>query len=324
MRSIVMLRNEGNLLPWPRSGQRLALIGPFGADRTNLDGPWNFAGDRREGVDLATGIRALLDDKAALIVQPGCGIETPLEGGVGRAVAAAKAADVVLLAIGEGANMSGEANSRVTVTVPAVQQALVEAVSATGKPCIILLRHGRALALEGAIANAGAILATWFLGCETGHAVAEVLFGTSEPSGRLPVSFPLATGQEPWSYDRPSTGRPPPAEPAEQGGTGRWRDAPDAPRFAFGHGLGYTRFEWSGLTAPQAMTGPVEIGVTVHNVGTREGTETVQLYVHPRLASRARPVRQLTAFRRIKLAAGKDARLALPLDPGRSGLHWGG
>ncbi|WP_419814437.1 glycoside hydrolase family 3 N-terminal domain-containing protein [Glacieibacterium sp.] len=315
VRSIVLLRNEGDLLPLPRKGWRLALIGPFGADRANLDGPWNFAGDRRTGVDLATGIRALLADPRALVVEPGSGIETPLVDGIARAVAAARSADIVLLAIGEGANMSGEANSRVAITVPAAQQALAEAVAATGKPCIVLLRHGRALALEGAVAEAQAILATWFLGCETGHAVAQILFGQSEPSGRLPVSFPFATGQQPWSYDRLSTGRPPPPPPAEQGGTGRWRDAPDAARYAFGHGLGYTRFELSALAAPRDMAGPVDIAVTLHNVGARAGTETVQLYVHPRVASRSRPARRLKAFQRVTLAAGERRKVVFRLAP---------
>ncbi|MCH3755863.1 glycoside hydrolase family 3 C-terminal domain-containing protein, partial [Campylobacter coli] len=127
-----------------------------------------------------------------------------------RAVAAARAADIVLLAIGEGADMSGEGNSRVEITVPVAQQALADAVAATGTPVVVLLRHGRALALTGAVRDAPALLATWFLGEQTGPAVADMLFGAVEPTGRLPVSFPLATGQQPWSYDRRSTGRPAP------------------------------------------------------------------------------------------------------------------
>ena len=243
-RSIVLLRNDGDVLPLSPT-RRIALIGPLGEDRANLDGPWSFAGYRRQGIDLASGIRAAMPHPERLVVEPGSGIDGPLDGGIPRAIAAAHDADVVLLAIGEGAGMSGEANSRTAITVPASQQALADAVAATGKPVVVLLRHGRALALEGAVAAAPAILATWFLGCETGPAVADILFGHAEPSGRLPVSFPFATGQEPWSYDRPSTGRPPPPLPGEQGGTGRWRDAPDAAR--------YPLRPWPGLLAVRAQ-----------------------------------------------------------------------
>ncbi len=312
-RAVVLLRNEGGLLPIPPATRRIALIGPFGADRANLDGPWSFAGFRRHGVDLKTGLRGRLRSPVQLTVAPGCGIDAPLPGGIERAVAAARAADVVLLALGESADMSGEANSRVSIGLPPAQQALAEAVAATGTPTVVLLRHGRALALDGAVASAQAILATWFLGCETGPALAEILLGDVEPTGRLPVSFPFATGQEPWSYDRTSTGRPPPPEPAPQGGTGRWRDAPDAARFAFGHGLGYTSFMLSDLVAPTTLGERGEVSVAVRNTGARTGTHVIQLYVRERVASRARPVRSLRGVARVTLAPGETRRVALPL-----------
>ncbi|MGP7796711.1 glycoside hydrolase family 3 N-terminal domain-containing protein [Sphingomonas sp. CLY1604] len=317
-RAVVLLRNEGALLPLAKTTRRIALIGPFGADPAQLDGPWSFAGYRRRGIDLATALRQRLPAAATLTVAPGCGITAAVEGGIAAAVAAARDADVVLLAIGEGADMSGEANSRTAITVPAAQQALADAVAATGTPLVVLLRHGRALALEGAVAAAPAILATWFLGCETGPALVDILFGDAEPTGRLPVSFPFATGQEPWSYDRLPTGRPPPPEPQPQGGTGRWRDAPDAARYAFGHGLGYTRFAIEGVGVPPVLGETGEVTATVRNIGARRGTHVVQLYVRQRVASRARPVRQLKGFARVTLDPGAAATLSLPL--GRNDL----
>ena len=317
-RSIVLLRNEGELLPLPRTGRRLALIGPFGADRANLDGPWSFAGDRRTGIDLATGIRELLADPALLAVEPGSGIDTPLAGGINRAVAAARAADAVLLAIGEAADMSGEGNSRSEITVPPAQQALAEAVAATGRPLVILLRHGRALALQGAVRDAPALLATWFLGEQTGRAVADIVFGVREPTGRLPVSFPLATGQQPWSYDRRGSGRPAPDDDPMAPGTSRWRDAPDRALFPFGSGIGYTRFDLLDLVVPPRVA-PGEalpVRVRVRNVGRRRGEALVELDVHDRVASRTRPLRQMKAFGRIELEAGASGvlQLAVPYD----------
>ncbi|SEJ92416.1 beta-glucosidase [Sphingomonas sp. OV641] len=312
-RSIVLLRNDGDLLPLSRRGKRLALIGPFGADRANLNGPWSFAGDPAEGIDLATGLRAALTDPASLIVEAGSGISEPLPGGIERAVAAARAADIVLLAIGEGADMSGEGNSRVEITVPVAQQALADAVAATGTPVVVLLRHGRALALTGAVRDAPALLATWFLGEQTGPAVADMLFGAVEPTGRLPVSFPLATGQQPWSYDRRSTGRPAPDADPKAAGRSHWRDAPDRALYPFGSGMSYTRFTLSDLRVPATVAAgaPLSVSVRVRNVGARTGSALVRLDVHDRVASRTRPVRQMKAFQRVTLAAGSEAQVEL-------------
>jgi beta-glucosidase len=315
-RSIVLLRNERDLLPLPVKGRKIALIGPFGADKANLNGPWSFAGDAKDGIDLATGIRGLLADPAALMVEAGSGVQEALPGGIARAVAAAKAADVVLLAIGEAGDMSGEGNSRTEIIVPPAQQALAEAVAATGKPVVVLLRHGRALALEGAVRDAPAILCTWFLGEQTGPAVADVLFGVREPTGRLPVSFPLTTGQQPWSYDRRSTGRPAPDSDPMEPGRSHWRDAPDRARFAFGSGQGYTRFALADLQAPTKVAPgeAVQVRVAVTNAGLRRGEAFVRADIHDRVASRTRPVRQMKAYTRVTLDPGERriVTLAIP------------
>jgi len=314
-RSIVLLKNERDILPLPRAGKRIALIGPFATDRANLYGPWSFAGEQGVGIDLATGIRARLASPSSLVVEPGSGIHDALPDGIARAVAAARAADVVLLAVGEGGDMSGEGNSRVEIDVPAAQRQLAEAVAATGTPVVILLRHGRALVLEGAIRDATAILATWFLGEATGDAVADVIFGIEGPSGHLPVSFPLASGQQPWSYDHRSTGRPASDADPLEGGRARWRDAPDRALYSFGHGLTYGRLALENVVVAPTMAWDGELPVSgfVHNSGPRDAVALVQLYIHDRVASRTRPVQQLKRFVRIAVRAGDRQRFAMSL-----------
>ncbi|WP_409476778.1 glycoside hydrolase family 3 N-terminal domain-containing protein [Stenotrophomonas sp. Y-13] len=317
-RSIVLLKNEGAALPLRRAGQRIALIGPFARDRDNIEGCWTLFGDKTRYVTLEAGMRAALDDDALLEVVPGCALEDAVEGGIEAAVAAARRADVVVLALGEPQRYSGEAQSRVEIVLPAVQQALAEAVAATGTPVVVLLRNGRALALQGAVRDARAIAVTWFLGTQTGHAVADVLFGGYSPSGRLPVSFPQHSGQQPYFYNHPRTGRPELPEMSEF--KARWREIPNAPLYAFGHGLGYTTFAYGAprLSAPQLdWDGELVVTTTVTNTGTVAAEEVVQLYVHDRVASRVRPVRELKAFEKIALAPGQARDVVFRLDRGQ-------
>jgi beta-glucosidase len=307
-KAICMLKNEGELLPLPRSGKRIALIGPFASGQHDLVGPWVVYGDDAKAVDLATGVRAAVADPHSVIIAQGSGVEQPLAGGIEQAVAAARQADIVVLAIGEDAGMSGEAQSRTEIVVPAPQQELAEAVAATGKPIVVVLKHGRALALEGAVANARAILATWFLGTETGNAIADVLFGAYSPSGRLPASFPLRSGQEPYYYAHKPTGRPNPPGPL-QPYKAHFRGIPNAALFPFGHGLTYGRIEYSGFrqSAPTLpMNGTIEVAATITNRGARAAEEVAQLYIHDRVASITQPVRELKAFRKIALAPGQS------------------
>lgn len=316
-KAIVMLKNNGDLLPLPRSGRKIALIGPFAAGPHDLVGPWVVYGDDAKGVDLASGVRAAVANPASVTVALGSGVEEPLAGGIDEAVAAARAADIVILAIGEGANMSGEAQSRTEIVVPAPQQALAEAVAATGKPIVVVLKHGRALALEGAVAAAPAILATWFLGTETGNAIADVLFGAYGPSGRLPASFPWKSGQEPYYYAHKPTGRPNP--PGElQPYKAHFRGIPNSAQFPFGHGLTYGKIDYSGLalsSPTMARNGSVQVSATITNRGTRAAEEVVQLYVHDRVASVTQPVRELKAFRKVALAPGQSQVVTFTLTP---------
>lgn len=314
-KSIVLLKNDGDLLPLPRAGKRIALIGPFAQGKRELIGPWNVYGTDAEATDLLTGVRAAVADPTLVTAVDGSGIEEALPGGIDAAVAAANAADIVVLAIGEGQGMSGEAQSRADITVPAPQMALAEAVAATGKPIVVALRHGRALALSGAVADAPAILATWFLGSESGPATADILFGVQSPSARLPVSFPFATGQQPYHYAHKNTGRPNLGDKPEPY-RARYRETLNRARFPFGHGLTYGRIGYAGLEGgggALAPGGSIELAATITNSGTRAAEEVVQLYVQDITASITRPVRELKAFRKVRLAPGASQRVAFTL-----------
>ena len=308
-RSMVLLKNEGGLLPL-RRGTRVALVGPFARDLDNIEGCWTLFGDRSRYVSLEAGLRDAMGPDADLQVGDGCGLEAPQDGGIEAAVAAARGADVVLLAVGEPQRYSGEAQSRTRIVLPDAQQALAEAVAATGTPVVVLLRNGRALALEGAVREAQAILVTWFLGSQTGHAVADVLFGEYGPSGRLPVSFPHDSGQQPYFYNHPRTGRP--ELPGVTEFKARWREHPHAALYPFGHGLTYGRIEYGATGASAEVTewdGTLTLHAEVRNSGERMAEEVVQLYVHDRVASRVRPVRELKGFRKISLQPGESVRV---------------
>lgn len=314
-RSIVLLRNDG-VLPLDRAdGRKIALIGPFAEDRANLYGPWAFYGDPDKGVDIATGLRAAMADPARLTVAQGCGVRDHVEGGLEQAVAAAKDADIVLLAVGESQDMSGEAQSRTVIELPPAQQKLAEAVAATGTPMVVLLRHGRALALHDAVANAQAILATWFLGSQAGHAIADIIFGAVNPSAKLPVSFPWESGQQPFFYDRKSTGRPVTDERQTEY-KARFSTTDNSARFPFGHGLSYSSFALSDLKlSDAALRWDRAIAVTakVTNKGKRAGSEVVQLYIRDRVASRTRPIRELKRVERVTLAPGESRTVRFSL-----------
>ncbi|WP_415923169.1 glycoside hydrolase family 3 N-terminal domain-containing protein [Steroidobacter sp.] len=312
--SIVLMKNEGELLPLRKSGQKIALIGPFGPDTLNLAGPWAPFANFNHVVSVEQGLRAALTDPSLLTVTQGSLIEKPLEGGIDAAVAAASAADVVVLAIGEGQNMSGEGNSRTRIDVPAPQQQLAEAVAKVGKPIVVLLRNGRALALEGAVREAQAIVTTWFLGTETGSAIADVLFGDYSPSGRLPVSFPQDSGQQPYFYNRRTTGRP-------QGDQGpaykaRYREVSNEALYSFGHGLTYSRFDYEPPIVSTDSLGWNEVltvTAKITNIGEREAEEVAQLYIRDRTASLTRPIRELKGFRKVRIAPGTSAEVQFTL-----------
>lgn len=306
-KSVVLLKNDDGLLPLAKTA-RVALIGPAVSQKGDYPGPWASFPDIESCVTVEEGFRAALGEKARLSVARGTDYEAPIPGEIDRAVRLAKDADVVVLMIGEAASMSGEAQSRVDIGIPAPQLALAEAVAATGTPIVVLLRHGRALALADVVRKAPAIMATWFLGSETGHAVADLVFGDFAPQGRLPVSFPQASGQEPFYYNHRRTGRP--QLTADKAYKARYREVSDAPLYPFGHGLTYStvRYDATALGAGRmAWDGSIAATATITNTGRRRCHEVAQLYIADRVASITQPVRALKGVQHLDLDPGQSA-----------------
>lgn len=311
-KSIVMLKNEGGVLPLPPSS-KVALIGPFAEGPHDLIGGWAVYGDDAQAVDLATGMRRV---GGKVTVAEGCNVDSPIEGGIESALEAANNADIVVLSLGEAQTMSGEAQSRTDIVVPRAQQDLAEAIARLGKPMVIVLRNGRALALEGAIREAQAILVTWYLGTESGTAIADILYGRHSPSGRLPVSFPHDTGQQPFHYDRKPTGRPQPPGPRVDY-KAQFREVPNEALFPFGHGLTYGEIHYGDLRLDGPVLpwdGAVTVSTTVTNSGARAIEEVVQFYIRDRVASVTRPIRQLVAFDKVALAPGQTRTISFRLE----------
>ncbi|NIJ99738.1 glycoside hydrolase family 3 N-terminal domain-containing protein [Xanthomonas cannabis] len=315
-KSVVLLKNERELLPLQRSGQRIALIGPMARDWVNHAGPWSLFDQEDRNNTVAAAVARAMADPQLLQVVDGCGFDQPLPGGVQAAVAAARTADVALLAVGEPMTYSGEAQSRTEIVLPDVQQQLLAAVAATGTPVVLLLSTGRALALQGPALQSAAILVTWFLGSQAGNAMADILFGAQAPSGRLPVSFPQAAGQVPYIYAHPPSGRPNLDPVTLQPYTTHYRDVPNTALFPFGHGLTYGRIDYSDLrlSAPQlTATGRLQLSARIGNRGSRDADEVVQLYVRDRTASVTRPVRELKGFRKVRVPAGASVEVQFEL-----------
>jgi len=320
-KSIVLLKNSGGVLPLSKKIGSIAVIGPLADDRADPLGPWDALGRPQDVVTLLAGIRSALPPSMRILYAQGCTIEGNDTGGIAGALEAARNADAVVLAVGESSAMSGEAASRSTLDIPGVQNALIEAVAATGKPVVLVLMNGRPLSITWAEAHIPAILETWFLGVQTGNAVADILFGDYNPSGKLPVTFPRTVGQVPFYYNHKNTGRPPVDTTRF---TSRYRDLPSSPLYPFGFGLSYTTFDYSNLTVSPGTidsAGTVTVGIQLKNTGARAGEEIVQLYVRQDVGSVTRPVRELKGFRKIVLAPGESRQVEFPL-PGRDLLMY--
>ncbi len=319
--SIVLLKNDASLLPLGPRVRSVAVIGPLADDRVAALGSWPGRGDPRDAVTPLEGIKARTGEGSVSVVyEKGCGITDTATAGFAGAVAAAKQADVAVLVLGEAGDMSGEAASRANIDLPGVQQQLLEAVYATGTPVVLVIMNGRPLTIPWAAEHVPAILESWFLGVETGPAVAAVLFGDVSPSGKLPATFPRSVGQIPLYYNHKNTGRPTGSDKY----TSKYIDLPVTPLFPFGHGLSYTTFGYSDLrlsTPSITPAGTLRVSVTVTNTGTREGAEVVQLYVHDEVASVTRPVRALAGFRRISLKPGEARTVDFRLTSKELGLY---
>ncbi len=312
-KSIVLLRNEKNTLPLSKNLKTLAVIGPLADNQSELKGAWSGAGEDQHSVSLLTGIRNKLGSSVRISHAKGCDFEGTDKSNFKAAIDLAKKSDAVVVAVGETAWMSGEAASRSSIRLPGVQSDLVKELVATGKPVIVVLMNGRPLAIPEIDAIAPAILETWFLGTEAGNAIADVLFGDYNPSGKLPVTFPRNEGQIPIHYNMKNTGRP--MEPNNKY-TSKYLDVPNTPLYPFGYGLSYTTFGYSDIRVSKTVFTPREalnINVTVTNSGPRDGEEVVQLYVRDLVGSVTRPVLELKGFQKIMLKAGESREVTFTL-----------
>ena len=328
-RSLVLLKNDGGTLPLDPA-KSVAVIGPLGNNQHDMLGPWLGTGRDQDAVTLYDGIKA---QDANTTFAEGCQIldkdppdppndECGSDAGFDEAVATAQAADQIVLALGETRGESGEAESRSNIDLPGKQQELIDRIKAIGKPFVVVLFNGRPLTLEKVNASAPAILEAWFPGVQAGNAVADVLFGTVNPGGKLPVTFPRSVGQVPIYYNHEPTGRP--CDPTFKWNS-RYRDIPTcAPLYPFGYGLSYTTFDISNLTlSSRTMRGKrsVTASVDVKNTGTRRGDEVVQLYIHDPVATISQPVRRLRGFQRVTLAPGQTTTVSFELDRNDVGFY---
>jgi beta-glucosidase len=327
-KSMVLLKNDKSTLPLDPN-KSTAVIGPLGNDQHDMLGPWWGQGQDADAVSLYTGIKAQ-DPNTTFTA--GCTMsnqdladpdhECADTSGFDAAVAAANAADQVVLALGETREMSGEAESRSSIDLPGQQQALLDRIAATGKPLAVVLFNGRPLTLSKVVASSPAILEAWFPGIEAGNAVADVVFGKVNPGGKLPVTFPQSVGQVPIYYNHEPTGRP--CDTTSKYNS-RYRDLPTcAPLFPFGFGLSYTTFAVSNLklsSSTMHRNGSITATVDVQNTGGRAGDDVVQLYIHDPVASISQPVRRLRGFQRVTLDAGQTKTVSFRLDASDVGFY---
>ena len=330
-RSMVLLKNDNSTLPLDAT-KNTAVIGPLGDDGHAMLGPWWGTGRDEDAVTLLNGIKAESSGTTSFV--QACTLphteppqydpadDCPAGSGFDQAVAAANAADQVVLALGESREMSGEAASRSTIDLPGDQQQLIDRIKATGKPFVVVLFNGRPLTLQSVAASSPAILEAWFPGVQAGNAVADVLFGKVNPGGKLPVSFPVNIGQVPIYYNHEPTGRP--CDPTSKYNS-RYRDLNTCdPLYSFGYGLSYTTFGISNLqlsSATMSPSGSIKATVDVTNTGSRAGDEVVQLYIHDPVASLSQPVRRLSGFNRVTLAPGEKQKVSFTLDRNSVGFY---
>jgi beta-glucosidase len=333
--SFVLLKNEGDILPLKKSGT-IALVGPLANAANNMTGTWSVAGRHSEAVSVLEGLQNAVGPNARIVYAKGSNLEedaqletnaTPFGKTLNRdprpagtireeALRIARSADVIVAAVGESAEMSGEASSRTNIDIPETQRELLKALLSTGKPVVVVLFAGRPLALKWESENVPAILNVWFGGSEAGDAIADVLFGDVNPSGKLTSTFPQNVGQVPLYYAHKNTGRPL--------GEGNWfakfrsnyLDVSNDPVYPFGYGLSYTTFEYGDVKLDKTEITSMEtitVTVDVTNTGSREGAEVVQLYVRDLVGSVTRPVIELKGFRKVNLSAGEKQTVSFSL-----------
>jgi beta-glucosidase len=331
--TFVLLQNKDNVLPLKRTG-KIALVGPLANTRANMPGTWSVAAASDRYSTLLEAMRRAVGDKAEVMYAKGCNVcydaeleknstmfgremrdERPVDVMRDEAVRIAKQCDVIVAAMGEPSEMSGESSSRSDLSILDAQKDLLTALKATGKPIVLLNFSGRATVMDWEVENIPTILNVWFGGSEAADAICDVIFGDVAPSGKLTVTMPRSVGQIPIYYNHLNTGRPNPQWFTKF--TTNYLDVPNDPLFPFGYGLSYTTFEYSPLTlSSNTMTagGNIKATVTVTNTGAVEGTEVVQLYIRDMVGSIARPVQELKGFERINLKPGESRQVTFNIN----------
>ena len=323
----VLLKNQNNVLPLKKSGT-IAVVGPLGNDRVNMPGTWSVAAKFDQSVSLVDGLKSVAGNNAKIVYAKGSNLDydslfeqraTMFGKGMGRdnrspnemlqeALNVSKDADVIVAALGESAEMSGESSSRSDINIPQAQKDLLQALLKTGKPVVLVLFTGRPLTIKWENENVPAILNVWFGGSEAGNAIADVLFGDVNPSGKLTTTWPQNVGQIPLYYNHKSTGRPLPEGKWFEKFRSNYLDVSNDPVYPFGYGLSYTSFSYGDVklstTNPKGAQ-TVVASVTVTNTGNRAGKEVVQLYVHDVVGANTRPVKELKGFIKMELQPGE-------------------
>ena len=326
-KSIVLLKNEKETLPLKKSGQKIVVIGALANDKTSPLGSWRIAADDNSAVSLLEGMQNYKDNNLSYVKGADVAIgrtqfvwETKInmtdKSGFAEAINAAKVADVVLMSLGEHGLQSGEGRSRTDIGLPGVQQELLEEVYKVNPNIVLVLNNGRPLAIPWADEHIPAIVEAWQLGTQSGNAIAQVLYGDYNPSGKLPMTFPRNVGQVPIYYNYKNTGRPAMNEP-ESVFWSHYIDEKNTPLYPFGYGLSYTKFEYSNLELSQksfADNGQIEVSVMIKNTGKYTGKEVVQLYIRDLFASVTRPVKELKGFEIIELQPGQSKKVSFVIN----------
>jgi beta-glucosidase len=313
-KSIVLLKNKDQILPLSSNIKKIAVIGSLANSKNDMLGFWSAQGDGKDVVTVLDGIKAAVSPSTEVLYAKGCNIDDKDSQVYDEAIAIAQNADVIVFAMGENREMSGEASSRSSISIPGKQEELLDYLLKTGKPVVVLLMNGRPLAIPNVAEKVPALVETWILGTQAGNAIADVLFGKYNPSGKLTMSFPYNEGQIPVYYNHRNTGRP------ELPDSDRWishyLDIPNRPLFPFGFGLSYTTFEYSDLKLDKTtmkMDDSVNISITVKNTGKYDGEEVVQLYVRDLVGSVIRPVKELKGFKKLMIKAGESIDVSFTL-----------
>jgi len=319
-KSIVLLKNENETLPLSKNLKTIAFIGPMVKEYKENMGFWSVelpeVDYNKWIVSQWDGLQNKVGKNTKLLYAKGCEVDGDNKDGFAEAVATAKQADVVILSIGERRDMSGEAKSRSDIHLPGVQEDLVKAIQATGKPVVVLVNAGRPLIFNWTADNVPAIVYTWWLGTEAGNAIANVLFGDYNPSGKLPMTFPREVGQIPIYYNHYSTGRPAKDEDSKNY-VSAYIDLKNSPKFPFGYGLSYTKFNYSDLklsSTKMKNNETIKVSFQLSNVGKVAGEEVVQLYLKDKFGSVVRPILELRDFQKVKLNAGESKTIEFTID----------